>query len=146
MSQQFARVVAACVISPLVPAFILYAIAFLILVFTGDKDALSSTTLFAAIALGTGYPFALLVMAPLHLVFRRYGFVRLWHYILAGAIAGAVIGWIPWLIGPGSFTGGRDVGAVWGLVSAALFWLIVRPKIEHITSASKPLPSVAGCS
>ena len=121
------RLTLALILTPLIPAALLFLGALFALVM-GQKDAFKLITLFAGVSALVGYPFALLSMLPLYAIYQKLGLIKLWQYMIAGIILGAIVGWVFWWLEGKTYTGGIFIGPIWGCITALCFWLFVRPQ------------------
>jgi hypothetical protein len=124
-----ARIVAAFLFAPLVPAALAFALPSLF----GDFSSV-----IGASSLLYGLPMALIFGAPLYFYFERKKWIRLWHVLAAGISIGSIIPLIlisimflnrygSSLRNSGLFNESMTMlglGAGVGLVSAFAFWLI----------------------
>ena len=91
-------------------------------------------------------PLTLVIWAPPYIVLRHHGWLKLWHFLLAGAISGSTVGALfllatswPWLSGklpPGTFPVGLErIGlailgfSAGGIIIACTFWVLVHSRL-----------------
>lgn len=71
------------------------------------------------------YPAMLVAGLPIHLAYSLLGLVRIWPYLIAGLLTGAVLAWVMSPLAP-NFALSTFLGAC-GAVTGAVFWLLTRP-------------------
>lgn len=130
--QRSLRTVAGFLIAPLVPSLIAAVGA----LFT---DGPSAAALFFVVGVLFGYPVALMVGVPLHLIFAIRNWTGLSAYVIAGLLLGLLsygssflaaivfggetIAELRYTFSPGLAL----IAAIAGLLAAVSFWLIARP-------------------
>lgn len=118
-------------LAPLVPGVLMLALSML----GNPSEGIWALKLIAMIA----YPAMLIIGLPLHLLFRGKGRTSVSLYLVTGAIAGAAVAYcgFPTLQAAASgaptssSTAIAVICAFFGMITAATFWLIVRPNIGN---------------
>lgn len=122
------RLIAGLLLAPLAPGLLLLAVS----LFGAVGEGLWAMKVMAIFA----YPTMIILGLPIHLLFKRAGWTRLWPYLIAGALSGLVVSLVVFpsvhIFAPGQ--GGASsiaiavLAAFFGALSALTFWLIVRPQ------------------
>jgi hypothetical protein len=116
-------------LAPLVPGVLMLALSML----GNPSEGIWALKLIAMIA----YPAMLIIGLPLHLLFRRTGWTSVWPYLVTGAIAGAAVAYCVFPTLQAAASGATTsssiaiavICAFFGMITAATFWIIVRPNI-----------------
>lgn len=125
------RFVFALLLAPLMPGLLMLALSLL----GNPSEGVWALKLIAMIA----YPAMIVVGLPLHVFFQWKGWTSVWPYLLSGTIAGAGVAYfvfpaLRWAASGPATVSSIAIAAIcafFGAITAATFWMIVRPRTEQ---------------
>lgn len=121
------RLVLGLALAPSVPGLLMLALSML----GNPSEGIWALKLIAMIA----YPAMLVIGLPMHLLFQSKGWTSVWPYLIAGTITGAAIAYFVFPTLQGAASGPATASSIaiaaicafFGAITAATFWMIVRP-------------------
>ena len=115
------RVTAGFLLAPIVPAIFLFLYG--VVAVQSEEYSVWFLQTYIFVAIVVGYAVVVIIMLPTYLLFERFKITSVMVYILFGAAGGAIGYFVAW----GSSLQGYIIPSLWGVLSAATFWLIARP-------------------
>ena len=115
-------------LAPLAPGLLMLALSLL----GNIAEGVWALKLIALIA----YPAMIVLGLPFHVIFRRMGWTSVWPCLIAGTLSGAAVAYFVFptlhVFGAGQASAASiaiaTISACFGAITAATYWLIVRPK------------------
>ena len=128
------KVYIAFITAPFIPAVFIY-LYFTLAVPNADTYGRWYLNTYLFVSLFVGYLIVFIVMIPTYLIFQKLNIKKIIPYVAIGAIGGA----IGFYIATRGVTliQGYVIPVTWGVLSASIFWFIVRPDKKHITHMSR---------